>query len=254
MILDVQQLSMNFGGLTALLGIDLQVEEKEIRGLIGPNGAGKTTFFNVVTGVYKPSKGEVFFEGKEITGKKTFEIARKGICRTFQNIRIFGNMTAKENVMVGRHTLSRSELFGAIIRLPRVKREEREIEEKGKEILYFLKLDDVQNELARNLSYGQQRLLEIGRVLAAEPRLLLLDEPSAGMNIKETSSLIELIKQLRERGLTVLVVEHDMRLVMNLSDKITVLNFGQKIAEGPPSAIKVDPIVINAYLGKAREI
>ena len=248
-ILETRQLVMDFGGLRALDRVDLSIQEGEIRGLIGPNGAGKTTLFNVVTGFYRPGGGRVLFNGMDITGLKPHQVVRRGIARTFQTTQLFPTMTVFENIMVGRHCRTRAELAGAILSPAWARDEETSTREMAEGILGFLDLKDKKEELACNLPYGQQRLVELGRALASEPKLLLLDEPSAGMTAKEVAVVMDIIKRLRERGLTILVVEHDMRVIMGISDIISVLNFGEKIAEGRPEEIRKDPRVIDAYLG-----
>ncbi len=248
-LLSVDDVSIQFGGLKALDHVSFDVREGEILGLIGPNGAGKTTCFNVMTGVYQPTSGEVRFAGEPLGKRKRFAITRLGIARTFQNIRLFGNMTALENVLVGADAHHRTNVVDALFRTPRHRREEREGEETAREVMQFLGLERQSDELARNLSYGDQRRLEIARAMATKPRLLCLDEPAAGFNPAEKAQLMELIRRIRDRGLTVLLIEHDMSLVMGVSDRVAVLEFGRKIAEGVPAAIRDDPAVIAAYLG-----
>ena len=248
-LLEVDDVTLRFGGVTALDGVSFHIEEGEILGLIGPNGAGKTTCFNVTTGVYTPTSGEVRFRGTTLTGMKKFKITKLGIARTFQNIRLFGAMTALENVLVGIDAQNRTGLLSALFRLPRHRREEEEGHARAMELLSFMGLADRADELASNLPYGDQRRLEIARAMATKPKLLCLDEPAAGFNPAEKVELMNLIRRVRDQGFTVLLIEHDMRLVMGVTDRIVVLEFGKKIAEGAPAEIRDNPAVIAAYLG-----
>ncbi len=249
-ILRVEGLRKSFGGLRAIDLLDFTVRRGGIKSIIGPNGAGKTTLFHLITGIVPPSGGGVEFGGRSLQGLRPHAIARLGIARTFQNVEIFSNMTVWENVMVGRHVQTVSSLFSAGFRFPGMRQEEKEIREKAREELCFMGLEDKLKMNASALPLGEQKLLEIARALAAEPKLLLLDEPAAGLNMRETSQLSETILRIHQRGITVMLVEHDMNLVMEISDEVLVLNYGEKIAEGPPREIQRNPEVIAAYLGE----
>ncbi|HHY42207.1 MAG TPA: ABC transporter ATP-binding protein [Thermoanaerobacterales bacterium] len=242
---------MVFGGLSALNSVDITINQGEVLSVIGPNGAGKTTLFNLLTGVYTPTAGVIRFRKKEIKNLKPYEITKMGIARTFQNIRLFGEMTVLDNVIIGQHCRTKTGVFGAILKTPAVRKEEALVKEKAMDVLKFVGLDDVYNEKAKNLPYGKQRRLELARALATDPELILLDEPAAGMNPQETNELIELIERLNDMGKTVLLIEHDMKLVMGISKRIMVLDYGRKIADGPPEEIRNNEKVIKAYLGEA---
>jgi branched-chain amino acid transport system ATP-binding protein len=249
-LLDMRGVTMRFGGVVAVDGLDLHVDQGEIFALIGPNGAGKTTAFNLITGVYNPTAGAITFGGKSIVGRKPSVVTRSGVARTFQNIRLFPNMTALENVLVGTDARHRQSVPEAIFGLPRHRAEERDGRKVALSLLDFVGIPAVAEETAKNLSYGDQRRLEIARALATEPRLLLLDEPAAGMNPAEKDGLQALVERIRANGRTVLLIEHDMQVVMGVSERITVLDHGQNIAEGTPEEVRANPRVVEAYLGK----
>ncbi len=250
-ILTANKVTKRFGGLEAVSKVDLEVPENAIYSIIGPNGAGKTTFFNCVTGFYTPEEGEIRLAGRNITGLSTDRVSRLGVSRTYQNIRLFKNMTAVENILVGMHPHLKSGLLGAIFRDPRTNREENEAVAEANRLLGYINLKGMGDLMAKNLPYGQQRRLEIGRALASKPKLLLLDEPTAGMNPRETQDMVNFIRKLRdELGITILLIEHQMRVVMSISEHITVLDFGIKIAEGTPKEIQNNPRVVEAYLGR----
>ncbi len=249
-ILVAKNVTKRFGGLVAVDNVSVEIPEKSIFSVIGPNGAGKTTFFNCITGFYTPEEGEIYFQGEPIKGIPTDQITRRGISRTYQNIRLFANMTAIENILVGQEPRLKSTWLGAIFGTPATRREEREAQEEALRILRFVGLKGMGDYLAKNLPYGAQRRLEIARALASQPKLLLLDEPTAGMNPQETAEMTDFIRHIRdELGITILLIEHDMRVVMGISDWITVLDYGAKIAEGTADEIRTNPKVIEAYLG-----
>ena len=251
-VLSAANVTKRFGGLVAVNDVSLTVEQGEVVGLIGPNGAGKTTFFNCLTGMETPTSGSVTYQGAPLSGRPDL-VLKAGVARTFQNIRLFPNMTAIENVIVGRHARTKAGVLSAVGRGPRYRREERENDEKAKELLAFVGLGHVRNELAKSLPYGDQRRLEIARALATEPGLLLLDEPTAGMNPNETAAAIQLVRRIQDQGISVVLIEHDMRFVFGLCDRVAVLVQGEKLLEGTPTEVQSDERVIAAYLGKAPE-
>jgi len=253
-VLEAKSISVAFGGLLAVNSVDFNIPQRSVVSLIGPNGAGKTTFFNVLTGLYKPSAGNVVFDGKDITDLPPHKIAASGIARTFQNIRLFGLMTAQENLLVAMHSHLKSGITSTILRTPKQRREEADAEARAQEILDFVGIGKWTNEFARNLSYGDQRRLEVARALALQPKVLLLDEPTAGMNPQESEVFIDFVRRLvKERDLSIMLIEHDMKVVMSVSERITVLDQGEKIAEGTPDQIKNNARVVEAYLGKAKD-
>jgi branched-chain amino acid transport system ATP-binding protein len=253
-VLEAKGISVQFGGLLAVNSVDFNIPKQSVVSLIGPNGAGKTTFFNVLTGLYKPSSGSINYDGRDITDLPPHKIASAGIARTFQNIRLFGLMTAQENLLVAMHSHLKSGITSTILRTPKQRREEREAEERAQELLDFAGVGKWTHEFARNLSYGDQRRLEVARALALQPKVLLLDEPTAGMNPQESQVFIDFVRRLvKERDISIMLIEHDMKVVMSVSERITVLDQGEKIAEGTPDQIKNNTRVVEAYLGKAKD-
>jgi branched-chain amino acid transport system ATP-binding protein len=253
-VLEARNISVQFGGLLAVNSVDFNIPKQSVVSLIGPNGAGKTTFFNVLTGLYKPSAGSITYNGRDITDLPPHKIAEAGIARTFQNIRLFGLMTAQENLLVAMHSHLKAGITSTILRTPKQRREEREAEERAQEILDFAGVGKWTHEFARNLSYGDQRRLEVARALALQPKVLLLDEPTAGMNPQESQVFIDFVRRLvKERDISIMLIEHDMKVVMSVSERITVLDQGEKIAEGTPDQIKNNARVVEAYLGKAKD-